>query len=233
MKQSILLLFALLSGVVLMAQTSPATATDDGGSEREDQIIFDINHDRLLNMGDDVEQKIWSRGINIYLMYDIPIANENFSFGIGAGFSSSNYFTNAGVQTSVIDSTTNQTFSSFVPFDDDLDYKRNKLSVNYLDIPVEFRVRTNENAKGNRFKLALGAKLGRTVNVHDKFIADNGDKFKTYIFPNVRDWRYGVTGRIGYGKVTLSGFYSLVSLFDTNAGEDVTPISVGISIIPF
>lgn len=240
MKKAILLLVVSASFGFLQAQETggeqpkPAKkagiTNDDNG--REDQIIFDINHDRFLELPDGVEQSIWSRGVNIYGMYDLPIAKQNLSFAVGFGFSSSNYFLNSDIVD--IDTTNGQTYSTLVPYDtDSIDFKRSKISANYIDVPVELRFRTNENAKGNRFKLAIGAKIGRKVNFHTKRIDENGDRFKAYVFPNVRDWRYGVTGRIGYGKVTISGYYSLVPLFEDNRGVELTPISIGISIIPF
>ena len=42
-------------------------------------------------------------------------------------------------------------------------------------------------------------------------------------------FQYGVTGRIGYGSVALSGYYSLVDVFKKDKGPELTPLNVGIS----
>ncbi|MEM9023418.1 MAG: hypothetical protein AAGB22_06735, partial [Bacteroidota bacterium] len=97
----------------------------------------------------------------------------------------------------------------------------------------ELRFRSNPLKNGKRIKVAGGLKIGFMVNQHDKFKNDDGDKFKTYIFPNLKTWRFTVTGRIAYGKVGASRGYSLSSLFDDGRGPTVTPLSIGISIIPF
>ena len=80
-------------------EVSIAVPDADGSAKRQDQIIIDVNYEHLLDLPDGVDLKLWSRGINLYMMYDIPIADANVSFAIGAGFSSQNYFSNSFVDT--------------------------------------------------------------------------------------------------------------------------------------
>ncbi len=223
-----------------VAQDSTAAATPvensdaetpKGNQKRQDLFYFDLNWDRLLGLDQSIDQRWFGRGLAFGGMYEVPFnKGGNFSFGIGVGFASHNYYTNAVVTR--FDSA-GVNYSQFSVVGDTIK-DRGKLSLNYVDLPLELRFRTNPNKKGYQWKLAIGAKLGYLVNAHEKIIDKDKIKVKVYDYPNVTQWRYGVTGRIGYGKVMLSGFYSLSPLFeDGTSTQTINQFSLGISIMPF
>lgn len=194
---------------------------------KQDRLVLDINLDNWDKTPAGVEVKTWrSRGVNIMFTDEKQFGAGNVAFGWGIGFSSQNFHTNAMyVQNDEADT------SGFVPFPDSVEYDLNKLSVNYLDIPLELRFRTNANAKGNRLKLALGFKLGVLLNAHTKF--DDGDiKVKTYHLKNIPDLHYGLTGRLGFGHIGISYFISLTTLFNESEGKEIFPYSIGLSFTP-
>jgi hypothetical protein len=227
----VFLLFVNISSV--FAQDEP---TGGGGMRspiplapgHDDRLIFDLTLDNFAVSPSSLEVNIpKSRGINIKLMKDKLIKNSRFSFGYGLGFSSQNFDTDRFI---VFDDSLDVTF--FVPFDSATDVKRNKLSVNYLDLPLEFRFRTTPNSKNNSFKIAIGFKIGVLLQSHIKY-EDGDGKVKFYNIENLYKYRYGVDARIGYGIWGLNAYYSLLPLFDEKKAPEVVPISFGLSITPF
>lgn len=200
-------------------------------SKRQDQFVLDLNYDTFLNKPSDVKFKWYGHGVNIQFFYDKPLLKSNqLSLAIGAGFSTQNYYTNAQVRQ---DPSRTEDYSAWTKVPDSISYKRNKISSNWIEIPLEFRYRSKEDSKGYSWKFALGGKVGYLIDTHDKIRHSNGDKYKTYIFPNNNEWRYGVLTRIGYGKINLTAFYSLSPWFKEGKGREMNQLSIGISVVPF
>ncbi len=222
----IVIAFLLFAANTIQAQETPSTKPP----ERSEQLLLDITWDHLFNLPDSVELQPWSRGVNVYGMYDMPLGSGKVSAGLGGGFSSSNYFSNS-VVSHITDSLGNET-SYFQPLPADSSYKRTKLSVNYVDAAAELRFRIPNKAGTQAFKFAIGARVGYLVNAHSKLLTDNR-KYKDYYLPNVRQWRYGAIVRLGYGKVNLFGAYNVSTLFEENKGTALNPLTIGISLAPF
>jgi hypothetical protein len=69
------------------------------------------------------------------------------------------------------------------------------------------------------------------LNAHTKF--DDGDvKVKTFHLKNIPDLHYGLTARLGFGKIGVSYFRSLTTLFGDGEGMKILPYSIGISFTP-
>ena len=248
MKNRILLaFFACFVAVAAMAQdpvTTPPTSETEGaeekledklklpkGGKRAEQLLIDINWDQLTGLPDSVNVDPLSRGGGVYSMFDLPLNNsKHFSFGVGVGITSHGYTLDAQVGQTT--DSVGAVSSKFFPIADDRNVETYKLSVNYIDLPAEIRWRSKLNDRGHQWKVTLGARLGYRLQVHDKIVED-GLKAKTYDFPNVRKWRYGGVFRVGYGKVMLSSFYSVSTLFEDNTGPEVNAFSVGITLAPF
>jgi hypothetical protein len=265
MKKVILMLVCVLVTTIAFGQKDEdeKTNTNKGKPiarlDQADRFIVDIFSDIWMNKPADsiMSTSAINRGANAYVMRDFPIAKSNFSFAIGAGISCHNMYSNAwAVRESVADTT--QTFgysftgkTVFQKLPESVNsvetsYKNNKLTAIYLDVPVEFRFRTKN--EGQKFKVALGFKLGYMLSSHMKYRGDdlswnystqswslNSDelvKFKSYKVPNVEVYRMGPTLRIGWGWINATAYYSLTNLFKKNKGPEMYPISVGISITP-
>lgn len=197
--------------------------------ERKDQLMIDFNYENFVNGPSNVDFKWYNRGINVQYLYDIHIVKNRFTIGIGAGFSSQNYYGN-GYLTQ--DTLSNGKVGTVWETREE-DYDRNKVSVNYLEVPLELRYRSKLNERGYQWRFTVGAKYGYLIDVHDKLVLSNGDKFKTYNYPDVEDYRYGVLTRIGYGKVNLTAYYSVSPFFKDGKGQEMNQLSIGIGITPF
>jgi hypothetical protein len=135
----------------------------------------------------------------------------------------------------VVDSTGKSNLIPFNTLYPNLDYKKNKMTLTYLDIPFEFIYKTRSN-----LRFSAGFKVGFLLQSHTKYRGDdylNGNKnelkVKFFRLRNIDDYRFGVTARIGWKWINAFGYYSLSKIFNKNQGPDLYPISVGISVIPF
>ncbi len=213
------------------AQDETTSNESTAPAERSEQFLIDLTWDGLLNAPDSLGLKAVSRGINVYGMYDIPVGSGKVSFALGGGFSSSNYFSEAAIAHN-FDPTGAVTTTGWQVLASDSSYRRNKISVNYVDAAGEIRFRLQPKNANNAWKFAIGGRVGYLVNAHTKHVNDDR-KYKDYYLPNISKWRYGATVRVGYGKVNLFGAYSISTLFERDKGTELTPITVGISLAPF
>lgn len=163
-----------------------------------------------------------SRGFSFLLMKDVMNNRGTAGFAYGIGFSSQNVHTNAFFSDSA-----GQTIIRAIP--DSLRKKTNKLSLNFIDVAIEFRIHTQPNSLGNQWKFNAGFKAGYQLQDHVKYEDKNG-KVKRYDTPNLNRLQYGLTARIGYSIFALSYYRSLVPVFEKNAAPELIPYSFGISL---
>lgn len=190
-------------------------------ADPKDHIVVDFSFDSYRNWPDGISQKPYSLGGNVYLMWDYPFGHGPFSFAIGAGFSTHDVHTNGQI-TYTIDGK----YTTFEPLT--VKYNTNKFSMNYMEVPIELRLRTRGDKS---FKLTVGGKIGYAYNVHTKY-ADADGRMKVYRIKNIEPLRYGLTFRIGYDKFNLQGFYALSEIFKKGRGEPgMIPFSLGIGLL--
>ncbi len=226
MKRILLVLIILILGYQGFSQHV------DESTRRKASAIFTVINDFYVNMPDSVDANFFNLGVNFSGLYDYRFGKSNFSFAFGIGVGSHNLKSDA----LVVEDTNN--FSNFHPISSQYpgtNYKKNKISYTYFDIPVEFRLRTKSDVRAS-----LGFKLGFLIDSHTKYRGDdylfgsgNQLHFKVKDVPNIEKFRYGITGRFGWKFINLTGFYSLTNLFTKDKGPETYPISVGISLMPF
>ena len=190
-------------------------------------VKIDVFSDIWMETPTNINLKSINRGCDIYGMYDFPIKKSNFSFAFGFGLGMHNMYSNAiaGVYN-------DSTIFGIIP--DSISYKKSKISVTYLDLPIEFRIKTN-----NKFTFSAGFKIGYLINKHSKYKGKDlsGSNFdvtqKTTDVRNLESIRFGPTLRIGYDWFNISAYYSLSKFFVKDKGPEMYPISVGITFTPF
>lgn len=218
----LLFLLLFLPGVEAVGQEPIVSAEEPRKiADPKDHIVVDFSYDGYLNLPDGISQKPYSLGGNAFLMWDYPFGYGPFSLAIGAGFSTHDVHTNGQITYSI-----DGKYTSFVPIT--IKYRTNKFSMNYIEVPVELRLRTRGEKS---FKMTIGGKIGYAYNVHTKY-EDSDGKIKVYKIKNINPLRYGVTFRIGYNKWNLQGFYALSELFKEGRGEPkMIPYSLGIGLL--
>lgn len=231
------ILLAIIACTTSMFAQTDSMATNTVNFEDDDpsrdRIIMNLHWDGWLGAPDSLNVKGISSGMGFHFFYDIPLGSDNVSFAIGAGFNWSNYYNN-----SYFGYDTAQNTISY-PYVDSVQFKKNKLVVNYVEVPLEFRFRTDEK-NGNRFKAAVGFKAGYVLSNHTKYVGDDyisgsGDeiKYKQYRIKNMTNLQYGPTIRLGYSKINIEAYYGLAPLFIDGEGPSGNPITIGVSFNPF
>jgi len=235
---------------IITAQTEVQLNTfDDSNIKRklskDDFFISELFSDIWQEVPGNVKLQNLNRGYNAYVMMDNPIAKSNFSVAIGAGISFHNLYSNSLLKRE-IDSLGFYTGNTeFYEISDNYDYSKNKLTLMYIDVPVEIRFRTKDVL--NSFKFSVGFKAGYNVKNYTKYSGDKLDgtlnrdgsfpkvKTKEYNIENIEKIRYGLTARIGYGKYNISAYYALTPLMKKNksAADEMFPISIGFAFTPF
>lgn len=226
-----ILLAALAITSYTFAQDTPPESEPEKKSPAKDRLLIGMSLDNWLNAPANIKTKVFSPGFNAAAMYDMPFGKSTFSFAAGVGFSSFNAHSNARLFY-VLDTTGTVVETNLLQIPDSVEYKKNKLSLNFVEIPVELRFRSKPDKSFRRFSVAAGFKIGVLVQSHTKY-RDDGIKLKTYFIPNLENFRYGPTFRIGYGKISLFGFYSLTNIFKDGKGTELTPFSAGIMVVPY
>src|SRR5687768_12456424 len=131
MKRIFLLFCICVPALQAISQTGEFTP---GGRDR---LVFEINHNHWSNIPDSIklDQQWYSRGFNVYTMFDLALGSQLFSIAPGFGIGTENVFHNSMLRTDT-------TGTWFHPIADTIKYTRNKLSFTYFDIPLELRFRS-------------------------------------------------------------------------------------------
>lgn len=120
---------------------------------------------------------------------------------------------------------------------DSLNYRKNKLTVSYVTVPVLLTINTSENPK-KAFHLTAGMIFAYRLGSHTKKVYnENGDKKKdkNYDDFNIEPFRYDATLRLGYRQFTVFANYALTDLFKNNQGlaSAIHPWTMGVSLTAF
>jgi len=220
-----LLAVSILSGVTW------GTYAQDNQASSKDYLNVSMHYDGLAGETESIKLKGFSRGMAAYVMMDFPIKTSHFSFAAGAGFSSHNYFLNG--QRFMMEGQENVVFNNLLSPDSE-NYKKMKLSVNYLEVPVELRFFSNKNNRNIGFKASVGMKVGYLIDAHTKEKVQMNGQLVTQKFKGGNDlfnqWRFAPTVRLGWGNFSVYGQYNVSQLFAPGTGPEVFPYSIGISI---
>lgn len=224
MKQ-IFVLFILL--ITFLSQNQAQEESDSKErNHHQDHMVIDFGYETFNASAPSF--RWYNNGLNIQFFYDYIIAESGFSLAIGGGFSTQSYYSDSQIRRNE-DKTI--LYSDWVP--QSIPYKRNKFTTSWLEVPFEIRYRSKLDNAGYRWKISAGAKLGFLVDAHDKWVDQQGIKYKTYYFPDINNLRFGLVGRAGYGKINLTAFFSLTEFFVPNRGPESKQISIAISLLPF
>ncbi len=184
---------------------------------------------------DSVKPSGFSRHFNAYIMLDKPFkTNPRFSVGLGVGIGSSNIF----FERKLVDIKSQATRLPFTNLDSANHFKKYKLTTVYAEAPVELRYTSHPENSNSSFKFALGAKVGQLINAHTKgktLQSKSGTTVNSYIVKeNSKKFfnatRLAVTGRIGYGVLSLYGAYQITTFLKDATGAEIRPYSLGICI---
>jgi hypothetical protein len=200
-----------------------------------DHFMIEFSYDNWIGKTDSMNTSGFSRGFAFYFMYDFPFKSDpHFSVGAGIGIDASNiFFSNTevlvaepGNATLAFRNTTNAT----------VHFKKYKLVVTNLDVPLELRYAFNPQNTNKSWKIALGIKAGLLLSTYTKgkdALNQSNQVVNNYI-EKKSSTRYFNTGRlvatarVNYGWIGVFGTYQITSLIKSGAGPSVNPYSIGL-----
>lgn len=238
MQKIVLLAVSILLYGNINAQTINTKAPKLDLSNRPgDHIVIQLSSDHWSGAPDSIKSHLkgFSRGFNAYFMFDKPFkGSPKMSIGIGIGVGTSNIvFKNMNVDVKF-----NGTKLPFTATDSSNHFKKYKLSLSYLEVPLEFRYSSDPLHPNKSMKFAIGLKGGTAINVHTKgkelqnknntAINDYTQKENSKKFFN--GTRFMATGRVGYGIFSIFGAYQLNNVLKDVAGPPMRLYQVGITL---
>lgn len=121
-----------------------------------------------------------------------------------------------------------------LPEDNRLNFKKNKLRVTYLHIPLMFDFETNPSRRSKSYHFNAGVYgnvllKAKTVQKTNEYKSKVKDQF------HLNNFQYGLLAQAGYGPVVFYGTYGLNEFFkpEKDNGFTLKPFTFGIKLIPF
>lgn len=159
--------------------------------------------------------------VNLF-SYGFKLVDEHLMLGTGLGFAFRNYYFATTDSILVPNAASVSAMPASAP------WFKNKLSANYLTVPVMLEYNTsryNENAfhvgAGIVFNLKMGTNLKTKSN-------DIKSKIKNDFNTRTVEWDARV--QVGYGVLNLFATYSLNSLFKNDEGPQLSPMTFGVGL---
>ena len=227
------LIVLLVFSAALRAQDSLAVKkeTPDFGAldslYREDQFYVGFTYDILAQRPESVQQNKFSSGITLGFLRDMPVNKaRTWAIAAGLGFGIHTYNQNLGIV---------QAAGSYqyAPISDTISYRKNKIILNYLDLPIELRWRTSTPGSHKFWRVYTGIKLSYLVFSKYKF-KSGGD---TYALNNLGDldkFQYGAYIATGYNTWNLNLYYGFSPLFRSGemaSGEKLNMHALNIGLM--
>ena len=235
--KKLLLVFLSISASFLAISQSIKVPKIDMGNRAADHLVIQYGSDSWTSRPDSVRTGGFSRHFNMYFMFDKPFkTNPKLSIAFGVGIGSSNMF----FENTKVDLKSNSSRLPFTAVDSTDHFKKYKVVNIYGEIPIELRYYSNPANPNKSWKAALGVKVGTLLKTYTKgkdFVSKGGGSIygPTYIVKenNKRFFNttmLAVTGRIGYGFMSLDAGYQFNGVLKDGAGATMNRFSLGLTI---
>ncbi|MDL2239668.1 PorT family protein [Bacteroidales bacterium OttesenSCG-928-L14] len=229
----VLVILSLTLGTTLVAQIPE-------NIKRHYTNSFDVFTILSTNKPEYFNPRAINQSFRLSASYVIPFGQSNFSFSIGAGIAFHNYYIDALPKDVLPEALQLEGRDDFYFIkidsisDSKMSYKRSKMTLTYIDIPLEFRY---VGDKG--FKVSMGVKIDFLLNSYFKYNGtdflygtEENIKIRKYNLDNISSFQIGPIVRVGWKWINAFATYSITPVYDTGAGSKLNPICVGISFTP-
>jgi hypothetical protein len=179
--------------------------------------------------GAGMRTKWFSRGLQIAFNWDFRIKGSRVSIAPGISYSCSNIYSRSTLTRS---DSAGTSFQPIRVYGTDTTAKINKLVLQYVNIPIELRIRSNVDKFGNCWKVAIGIVGGVRVDEHTKFKIKQGKDTNVYIVrrdPDFNLFRLAPVIRFGYSFVNITASYDVINVFKPNLGPKANAFALGIA----
>ncbi len=189
--------------------------TPDHSLELDDKDSFlDIDYARSISLNlNFYQQNVNLIGNNLGLVTGIGVTFNNFAFDNNI--------------------TLTQTNDSIGYEENDHGFRRNRLSLVYVNVPLLLEFQTSSRRTIEQFHFATGVIGGANIRTYSRQVYDlQGDRHREKIHKSyyTRPFKLDATVRIGWGKLHLFGTYSINTLFRTGKAPEIHPFNVGIRL---
>lgn len=239
-----LLIIQLLAIDFLFAQDREPTPVG-GRPDIKGDLFLDFGFNFLNNIPEDLKTRfIHSRSFNIYYQTQIDLGEGTgltFNPGIGVGTDKlafredQNLFNNPDIGP---ESSRLQDISSV--YGDNISISKNNVSLNYIEIPLEFRYHFKKSNYNRSMRVAVGGKIGYLMNAHTKIEYTDQDgltrRIKDRQSYGLNPLRYGIYTRMGFPGFNVWGYYGLNTVFQNNRGPfntQANQVNFGVSFTLF
>lgn len=204
--KKIILIIALFNAIFGFSQEKPlATAIDS--LYREDQFYATISYNNLQKFPPRLNQNKLSSGVTVGFLRDMPVnKNRTYAIAIGAGYSFNQY--NYNLYTYNSDENTR----NYEVLSDDIYYDKNRLTLHFIEIPLELRWRTSTFESHKFWRIYTGVKVGYLFSSKYQFINDvQNTVIKNN--PDLNKLAYGCYISAGWNTWNVYAYYGLNPIF--------------------
>ena len=195
-----------------------------GDYSKSDRLLFDFYSPQWVNTPNNVNTDP-TFSFSVSWGKDMPIKNSKYSWFYGLGYDFSTIRHNINFQSfPSIDGTIREIGVGIL----NVPYSINKLSTQYLELPLEFRYRTQTKYP---FRLYLGSKIGYMINSSYTLDEESIGLYKRRNIDELDRFKYGITFRIGCGMVNFYTYYGLNGLIQPKIQKGINQLSFGITLM--
>ncbi len=204
MKIILAILFLFLS-LNLFSQNKPNFEANDS-LYREDQFYVSISYNKLINKPIGFAQNRFAPSFSFGFLRDMPInKSRTFAIATGLGYSINNYNQNLLV-------TENNQMLNYITFSSNVAYDKNKLILDYVDLPIEVRWRTSTPESHKFLRIYTGFKLSCLVFDRSKYVDEQGTN-RIIGNSDFSKFQYGTYLSVGYNTWNGYVYYGLNPIF--------------------
>ena len=199
-----LFFLGILTVVTVNAQTLMTNSTEIDSLYLEDQFYLVTQIGVISSQTVPVINQNLSYGFRAGFIKDIPL-NSSRTFGIGWGVG---FFTNA-LYTNLV--ATKNTDDVIVYSTDDLDFKRSKIGLFGLEMPIELRFRNSTPSSYRFWRLYPGILLRFSPYSFSKVVRNSSDL--RFLNNDLRSFMVSGGVSLGFNTFNLSLYYDLNDIF--------------------
>ena len=224
----------LLTIVLVLLSFESFSQVISESAKRKFTVGADVFYDLWLYtrdapyMDEFFDLRVMQQGATGFMQYNMQIGKKELaSFAVGLGIRNHNMYSN-----SLIEDIKSDTIK-FASIPADVDYRKAKINLTYIDLPIELKLRWE-----NGLKIVPGFKVGYLIDSKQKYKGDRYDakimvKEKTKTIRQMQKWSYGVTFRVGYKFIAAYAYYQISDIFEKGKGPEISMVSLGLTITPF
>lgn len=124
---------------------------------------------------------------------------------------------------------TSEDISHAFVYRDEEHFTKNKLSADYITLPVMFNFTSNPGSYGSSgLSLSAGISMGYLYSARNKQKSDASGKQKNRGDYDIDKWKFSYVGELGVGPIHLFGSYSPKSMFKNDL--NFRPYAIGIRL---